>query len=74
VECWGEEPAFKDRLHALFNGCGNDRPEGYFYAAQDADTSPTESEPEEGAFYVWSYSELERLHPAELAELQNISP
>jgi len=32
--------------------CGNDRPEGYFYAAQDADsfTNPAESEPEEGAF------------------------
>jgi len=30
----------------------NDRPEGYFYAAQDADsfTNPAESEPEEGAF------------------------
>ncbi|MUL35105.1 thioredoxin domain-containing protein [Gloeocapsopsis dulcis] len=48
-------------------------PEGYFYAAQDADsfTHPNETEPEEGAFYVWSYSELQQiLSPAELAELE----
>jgi hypothetical protein len=48
-------------------------PEGYFFAAQDADsfTNPTETEPEEGAFYVWSYSELEALlTPEELAELK----
>ncbi len=48
-------------------------PEGYFFAAQDADSfhSPTDIEPEEGAFYVWSYSELEQLlTPDELTELQ----
>ena len=48
-------------------------PEGYFFAAQDADsfTNPTEIEPEEGAFYVWSYSELETLlTPEELTELK----
>ncbi|MEA5515156.1 thioredoxin domain-containing protein [Nodularia sp. UHCC 0506] len=48
-------------------------PEGYFYAAQDADSfiSPTDVEPEEGAFYVWSYSELEELLTSEeLTELQ----
>jgi uncharacterized protein YyaL (SSP411 family) len=47
-------------------------PEGYFYAAQDADSfsNPTEAEPEEGAFYVWDYQELEKLlEPADLAEL-----
>jgi uncharacterized protein len=35
--------------------------QGFFYAAQDADnfTSPTAAEPEEGAFYIWSYQELE---------------
>ncbi|MCC0178562.1 thioredoxin domain-containing protein [Waterburya agarophytonicola K14] len=46
---------------------------GYFYAAQDADnfTSPEEAEPEEGAFYVWSYRELEsRLSATELAQLE----
>ncbi|MBW4646574.1 MAG: thioredoxin domain-containing protein [Goleter apudmare HA4340-LM2] len=48
-------------------------PEGYFYAAQDADSfiNPTAVEPEEGAFYVWSYSELEKLlTPEALTELQ----
>ncbi|MDZ8030031.1 thioredoxin domain-containing protein [Nostoc sp. DedSLP04] len=48
-------------------------PEGYFYAAQDADsfTVPTAVEPEEGAFYVWSYSELQQLlTPEELTALQ----
>ena len=54
--------------------------DGYFYAAQDADnfTTPTEAEPEEGAFYVWSYAELEStLSATELAELErefNITP
>ncbi|MGF1589571.1 MAG: thioredoxin domain-containing protein [Pleurocapsa sp.] len=48
-------------------------PQGYFYAAQDADNFTTleEAEPEEGDFYVWSYQELESLLSAtELAELQ----
>jgi uncharacterized protein len=38
-------------------------PEGYFYAAQDADTfeNPTDPEPEEGRFYVWQYSAIENL-------------
>lgn len=48
-------------------------PNGYFYAAQDADsfTNPQEAEPEEGVFYVWSYSELEQLlSPDELALFQ----
>ncbi|MDB9314880.1 thioredoxin domain-containing protein [Spirulina sp. CS-785/01] len=54
--------------------------EGYFYAAQDADsfTTPEDSEPEEGAFYVWKYAELEQvLTPEELkalAERFRISP
>jgi uncharacterized protein len=45
---------------------------GYFYAAQDADSflTPEDTEPEEGAFYVWSYAELEQvLTSEELAEL-----
>lgn len=48
-------------------------PAGYFYAAQDADsfTDPDAAEPEEGAFYVWDYSELETvLTPEELSELK----
>ena len=48
-------------------------PQGYFYAAQDADnfTTAADLEPEEGDFYVWSYAELESLlSETELAELQ----
>ena len=47
-------------------------PQGYFYAAQDADSFVTSEdvEPEEGAFYVWSYAELEQhLTPDELQTL-----
>jgi uncharacterized protein len=42
-------------------------PEGYFYAAQDADNfvHATDTEPEEGRFYVWSYQKLEALLNAE---------
>lgn len=37
--------------------------DGYFYAAQDADNfvNLQDSEPEEGAFYVWKYEELANL-------------
>ncbi|NEP57533.1 MAG: thioredoxin domain-containing protein [Symploca sp. SIO2G7] len=48
-------------------------PQGFFYAAQDADnfTTSTATEPEEGEFYVWDYRQLEQhLTPSELAELQ----
>jgi uncharacterized protein len=46
---------------------------GYCYAAQDADSflTPDAAEPEEGAFYVWDYAELdEMLSPPQLEELQ----
>ncbi len=55
-------------------------PEGYFYAAQDADSFPSASaaEPEEGAFYVWDYGELvSHLSAEEFHQLQthfDISP
>ena len=48
-------------------------PEGYFYAAQDADSfnHSTSEEPEEGSFYIWDYQELvELLTTEELEELQ----
>jgi uncharacterized protein YyaL (SSP411 family) len=47
-------------------------PQGYFYAAQDADSfaNPVEAEPEEGAFYVWNYEKLEQLITSE--ELQQL--
>ena len=47
-------------------------PEGYFYAAQDADNfiQAEDLEPEEGAFYIWSYAELQSiLSESELAGL-----
>jgi uncharacterized protein len=36
---------------------------GYFYAAQDADNfaNPTDTEPEEGDFYVWRFANLQNL-------------
>ncbi|PMB20804.1 thioredoxin domain-containing protein [Fischerella thermalis CCMEE 5319] len=70
-----EEPAFKRAIAGTVQWLKREMtaPEGYFYAAQDADsfTSPGGSEPEEGAFYVWTFSELEQLLTAEeLIELQ----
>lgn len=50
-------------------------PEGYFYAAQDADSfvSAAEGEPEEGAFYGWRYGELEALlNPEDLAAILSV--
>ncbi len=47
--------------------------DGYFYAAQDADNfaSAADLEPQEGAFYVWSYGDLESLlTPEELESFQ----
>ncbi|BAU07986.1 thioredoxin domain-containing protein [Fischerella sp. NIES-3754] len=70
-----EEPAFQRAIAGTVQWLKREMtaPEGYFYAAQDADsfTSPGGSEPEEGAFYVWTFSELEQLLTAEeLIELQ----
>ncbi|MDB9376586.1 thioredoxin domain-containing protein, partial [Nodularia sphaerocarpa] len=75
---WGDgvkEPAFMRSVAGTVEWLRREMtaPEGYFYAAQDADsfTRATDVEPEEGAFYVWSYSELEELlTPEELTELQ----
>ncbi|WP_096608203.1 DUF255 domain-containing protein [Calothrix sp. NIES-2100] len=70
-----EEPAFARAIAKTVQWLTKEMtaPEGYFYAAQDADsfTEPTAAEPEEGAFYVWRYSELTQLLTSEeLAELQ----
>jgi uncharacterized protein len=78
------EPAFETAVARTVEWLKREMiaPTGYFYAAQDADsfTPPTPpyqggatggSEPEEGAFYVWTYTELEQLLTAEeLAEIQ----
>ncbi|MEA5621409.1 thioredoxin domain-containing protein [Nostoc sp. UHCC 0251] len=70
-----QEPAFERAVAGTVQWLKREMtaPEGYFYAAQDADSfiDPTAVEPEEGAFYVWSYSELQQLlTPEELTELQ----
>ncbi|GAB1537414.1 hypothetical protein NUACC21_00540 [Scytonema sp. NUACC21] len=70
-----QEPAFEQAIAGTAQWLKREMtsPEGFFYAAQDADsfTTPAEAEPEEGAFYVWSYSELQKLlAPNELTELQ----
>ena len=73
-----QEPAFETAVAGTVEWLKREMtaPTGYFYASQDADsfTPPTPpyqggatggSEPEEGAFYVWTYSELEQLLTAE---------
>lgn len=70
-----EEPAFKRAVAGTVKWLQREMtaPSGYFYAAQDADsfTNPIDTEPEEGAFYVWSYQELQQLLTTEeLTELE----
>ena len=70
-----QEPAFERAIAGTVQWLKREMtaPAGYFYAAQDADSfaDPKALEPEEGDFYVWSYSELEQLLTREeLAELQ----
>jgi hypothetical protein len=70
-----EEPAFKRAVAGTVSWLEREMisPTGYFYAAQDADSfdCSTDREPEEGAFYVWSYGELqELLSDQELLELK----
>jgi hypothetical protein len=72
-----EEPAFTRAIALTVKWLSREMtaPEGYFFASQDADTftTPTEAEPEEGAFYIWNYKELEELlTPEELTELQQL--
>ncbi|HEY9907359.1 MAG TPA: thioredoxin domain-containing protein [Thermosynechococcaceae cyanobacterium] len=69
-----QEPAFERAIALTVQWLQREMrsSEGFFYAAQDADSfaHATEAEPEEGAFYVWDYSTLaETLSVAELAEL-----
>ncbi|NET47119.1 thioredoxin domain-containing protein [Okeania sp. SIO2B3] len=69
-----QEPAFKRGIIGTIDWLKREMtaPDGFFYAAQDADsfTTPDEAEPEEGAFYIWSYQELEKLLISEeLSEL-----
>jgi uncharacterized protein YyaL (SSP411 family) len=65
AELWSlglHEPAFERAIALTKTWLQREMtsPAGYFYAAQDADSfvTPEDAEPEEGAFYVWSYAEL----------------
>lgn len=69
-----QEPAFERAIAKTVTWLQREMiaSEGCFYAAQDADSfiDNTENEPQEGAFYVWSYRELqEQLTAAELQAL-----
>ena len=70
-----QEPAFESAIAGTVAWLKREMtaPTGYFYAAQDADSfnNSEEVEPEEGVFYVWTYSELEQLLTAEeLVEIE----
>ena len=71
-----QEPAFKRAIAGTVEWLEREMtsPQGFFYAAQDADSFIDQNafEPEEGAFYVWSYRELEQLlTTSELRELKD---
>jgi uncharacterized protein len=65
AEIWPDtqEPAIERAIAGTFAWLKREMlsPLGYFYAAQDADSfaTPDATEPEEGAFYIWQYPELE---------------
>ncbi|ERN41453.1 conserved protein containing a thioredoxin domain protein [Rubidibacter lacunae KORDI 51-2] len=63
------EPSFRQAIAGTVQWLQREMtaPEGYFYAAQDADSfsGTDDTEPEEGAFYVWSYTDLQKLLAAE---------
>lgn len=69
-----QEPAFERAIAGTVQWLRREMtaPQGCFYAAQDADSfvSPADREPEEGAFYVWHYTDLgSRLTAEEMSEL-----
>ncbi|EAZ89945.1 thioredoxin domain-containing protein [Crocosphaera chwakensis] len=77
-----QEPAFERAIALTVQWLQREMtsPEGYFYAAQDADSFATkeDKEPEEGTFYVWKYEQLEQLLNTkkleELTEVFTITP
>jgi uncharacterized protein YyaL (SSP411 family) len=64
-----QEPAFERAIALTVQWLKREMTasQGYFYAAQDADsfTHSTEAEPEEGAFYIWQYDQLQALLTSE---------
>lgn len=79
VSLWSagvEEPVFKSAIADVVDWLEREMtsPDGYFYAAQDADSFATvnSAEPEECDFYVWDYQTVsEILTVEELTELQH---
>ncbi|MEM7064011.1 MAG: thioredoxin domain-containing protein [Cyanobacteria bacterium P01_B01_bin.77] len=77
AELWSQghqEPAFERAIAGTVEWLKREMWVGYFYAAQDADsfTTPNDTEPEEGAFYVWREAELqELLSDSEFSDLSN---
>ena len=68
------EPTFKRAIKHTVEWLQREMtaPQGYFYASQDADnfTTSQDKKLEEGAFYVWSYQQLQSsLTPGELETL-----
>ena len=59
------EPAFERAISLTVQWLQREMtsPDGYFYAAQDADSfaRKEDKEPEEGLFYVWEYQQLQQL-------------
>ncbi|WP_204151762.1 thioredoxin domain-containing protein [Leptolyngbya sp. CCY15150] len=71
-----QEPAFEQAIAGTVDWLKREMlaEPGFFYAAQDADSfvTPEQVEPEEGAFYVWSYEELAQfLAPDDLDALES---
>ncbi|NTW75219.1 MAG: thioredoxin domain-containing protein [Chlorobiaceae bacterium] len=70
---WTHEPFFADAARDIFNYVRGDmtHPDGGFFAAEDADSLPAEGigELREGAFYLWTETEIIQLlgkHDGEL--------
>jgi uncharacterized protein len=68
---WTKDPLFRQTGESILDYLNQDMksPEGAYYSAEDADSALPSNPKEhaEGAFYVWSYAELENtLAPEEL--------
>lgn len=77
AELWSQghqDPAFERAIAGTVQWLKREMWTGYFYAAQDADSfvTPSDAEPEEGAFYVWRETELrELLSDSEFSDLSD---
>jgi uncharacterized protein len=73
TEAWHvtREPLFRQTAEEIFEYVDAEltSPEGAFYSAEDADSPTPEGEMEEGAFYVWTWDEIEEVLGPEDAPL-----